>query len=845
MKITKLELVALLSATITTLDLTASELRQVLSLDGTWQVAEGRHASPPTTFDHTVPVPGLLDMANPPFEAPGSTVTAEDRAKPWLRPEDLRREAFWYRRMFKLSGPVPAVALLKIHKARYGAKVFINGQAVGEHAPNFTPGWFNVRSVLNGKGVENEVLIRVGASLAQVPLNLTDGWDNEKSRYIPGIYDSVELVLSGTPHVVNVQTVPDVNSQSVRVVAELANAGTTATVAEVMAVVREAKSRRQVGAALVHSPSLPPGKNGTVEMTIPLKKARLWTPEDPFLYELELNTEADVSRTKFGLRTFTTDPESGRALLNGKVHYLRGSNVCIYRFFEDAARGGLPWDRDWVRKLHRRFKEMHWNSLRYCIGFPPEFWYDIADEEGILIQDEFPIWYSRAKDGWPEAITPADLSKEYTEWMRERWNHPCVVIWDAQNETWNDRVVAAAIKQVRGLDLSHRPWDNGWGTQQEPGDIAECHPYRSGRAGFSLADFARENGIPNNGPGRGSGKPPYLINEYAWLWINRDGSLPTLTTNVYARLVGENATTEARWRYYARTLAAKTEFWRVRRQCAGVLHFCGLGYSRPDGQTSDNFTDVEKLVYEPHFYDYVRDSFAPVGVAIDYWAIQAEPGSTARVPVRVINDLESKWSGSVTLRLLSGDRVIATQKRSLKVPSQGLGLAEFDVTFPAEPSDCELAAEIRGRDGKPVRSLRDVRVEKTPENLALGRPVTASTQLRNAQGFFPAALAVDGKPDTRWSSAFADNQWLAVDLGKETTISKIVLSWERAFGQSYAIEVSTDGAAWREVWKTNAGKGGKEVITFAPVTARHVRLRADKRGTIHGFSLWELQVFGR
>ena len=36
---------------------------------------------------------------------------------------------------------------------------------------------------------------------------------------------------------------------------------------------------------------------------------------------------------------------------------------------------------------------MNWNSLRYCIGFPPDFWYDIADEVGFLIQDEFPIWY--------------------------------------------------------------------------------------------------------------------------------------------------------------------------------------------------------------------------------------------------------------------------------------------------------------------------------------------------------------------------------------------------------------------------------------------------------------------
>ena len=61
--------------------------------------------------------------------------------------------------------------------------------------------------------------------------------------------------------------------------------------------------------------------------------------------------------------------------------------------FPTPNRAALPWNEDWVRLLHRRFKDMQWNSLRYCIGLAPEAWYRIADEEGILIQDEFPIWY--------------------------------------------------------------------------------------------------------------------------------------------------------------------------------------------------------------------------------------------------------------------------------------------------------------------------------------------------------------------------------------------------------------------------------------------------------------------
>lgn len=817
--------------------------RTVICLNGTWQIAEGSLSQPPAEYAHTGPVPGLADLASPPFTAPGTTVSLEDRGKPWLRPADPRREAFWYRRTFQLEQPLPPVALLKVHKARYGTAVFVNGQPVGEHGPCFTPGWFDVRRHLRAGGAENELLIRVGASLAQVPPHLTDGWDNEKSRYIPGIYDTVELILCGTPHVVNVQTVPDVERRAVRAVIELADAGGASGTVRVRGVVREAKSGRAAGEAAADAPRPAAGKTGTVELTISIPAAHPWTPEDPFLYELEVDTGGDVARTRFGLRTFTTDPGTGRALLNGRPYYLRGSNVCIYRFFEDAARGTLPWDREWVRKLHRRFKEMHWNSLRYCIGFPPELWYEIADEEGILIQDEFPIWYSRAKGGWPEAITPAHLAVEYTEWLRERWNHPCVVIWDAQNETANDRVIAATIQQVREQDLSGRPWDNGWGTPQRPGDISEAHPYRSSRPGFHLGIFAREDGIPDNGPRQGAG-PPYLINEYGWLWINRDGSLPTLTVAVYERLLGEQASVEDRFRYYARTLAAKTEFWRVRRRCAGVLHFCGLGYSRPDGQTSDNFADVKSLEYEPHFYRYVRDAFAPVGVVIDFWDERVGLGAAATIPVRVVNDLDSPWTGEVVLRVMREGQVLAEQKKPVSAGAWEVAGAEFAMTFPAEEAMVQLIAEIPGPDGRPVQSLRDVRCREIPKNHAVGAQVKASSEVRNAQGFFPAIQAVDGREDTRWSSEFADEQWLEVDLGQVTAVAGVRLLWERACGRAYAIEVSSDGAAWKEVWRTEKGKGGIDEVRFAPVETRYVRFRGDRRATEHGFSLWELEVYG-
>src|SRR5687767_1460433 len=65
-------------------------------------------------------------------------------------------------------------------------------------------------------------------------------------------------------------------------------------------------------------------------------------------------------------------------------------------------------------------------------------------------------------------------------------------------------------------------------------------------------------------------------------------------------------------------------------------------------------------------------------------------------------------------------------------------------------------------------------------NLALGRPALASSV--EAPGTV-ASLAVDGNLGSRWSSAFADPQWLRIDLGSAQAIGQVVLRWEAAYGR--------------------------------------------------------------
>ena len=784
----------------------------------------------PAQFEHHVSVPGLVDEAQPGFAEVGL--------------KSPRREAFWYRRTFRVKGEVPVVATLKLHKVAYGSRVFLNGILQGEHLPSFTPGYFDAQPALRGNGTENELVVRVGATREALPPTVASGWDYEKVRYIPGIFDSVELILSGTPNMVRVQVAPEIASQTIRVQAVVRNAGPKVNT-QVRFKVREARSGKPTGEVGSEQVTLDSNAEQTVEVRVPIRSCRLWSPEDPFLYELEASTDKDTLRTRFGMREFHLDHATGRAMLNGRPYFLRGSNVTLYRFFEDPQCADHPWREDWVRRLHREFKGMHWNALRYCIGFPPEMWYRIADEEGILIQDEFPIWGGGPKV-WPPELTSQQLIQEYTEWMQERWNHPCVVIWDAQNETRTEET-GKALQAVRSLDLSNRPWDNGYGLAGSPDDCFESHPYLFNNANFKLSGLARVSGVPKGNARANTDNNPIIINEYDWLWLNRDGSPTTLSRKVFENLLGPQATAVQRRQLSARYHAALTEFWRAHRACAGVLHFCGLGYSRTNGQTCDNFIDLEKLRFEPEFQRCMADAFAPVGLMIDEWRSQLPAGKELDVPVVVINDLYQDWRGKVRFRILRGRKVLSQRTESCEVVALGQTRLNFPCAVPNQPGDYQLEAALLRSGGKTVRSLRDFKVGVAGDNqedgIARGKPVRASSTYVEPGTDYRPENAVDGLSDTRWSSEFSDPQWLAIDLGAPTRISRVVLDWETACGQSYVIQGSLDGSTWADVYATNEGKGGTEDIKFAPTSARWVRIYGTKRATLFGYSLWELRVF--
>ncbi|WP_369776919.1 family 20 glycosylhydrolase [Streptomyces sp. R33] len=127
-----------------------------------------------------------------------------------------------------------------------------------------------------------------------------------------------------------------------------------------------------------------------------------------------------------------------------------------------------------------------------------------------------------------------------------------------------------------------------------------------------------------------------------------------------------------------------------------------------------------------------------------------------------------------------------------------------------------------------------------PGNLARNRPTTASsTETVN----FPASLATDGDPGTRWSSAYADPQWLQVDLGSSQAVSRVVLRWEAAYGKAFQIQLSDDATTWRTVYSTTTGTGGVQELNGLSGSGRYIRVYGTKRGTTYGYSLYEFEVY--
>ena len=662
------------------------EGRSIISLNGEWEFDQTRTAFPPARFTRKIPVPGLIHLAVPRiaeydkfFQRPEKNAEMEEQHN-FLEDMDYTPMYNWYKRKILIDKRLNDKQLfLTIKKSQYVTVVYVNGMLMGRSIECYTPIDVNITSAVKF-GEENEILIQVG-DRSWLPSEAAGSTDKEKIHYLPGIWDDVFISVTGKLRVDKALFLPSLAKKSVTAKIlvrsvyppQMTYGAAMDDPCRMEFSVKEKKS----GKTVVHQTLEGRAKRDNrtyFELELPVESPVAWSPESPFLYEGEIRIYnrdrlTDNYTVNFGMRDFVA---KGRFfLLNGDRYYLRGTNITLQRFFEDPDCGNLAWDREWVKKMLIDIpKSIDWNAMRICVGIVPDFWYDLCDEYGIVLQNEWLYWQNH---GWDEQVR-----QEYTNWVWSDGNHPSIVIWDAINENWDAFIGNILIPELKLLDPT-RIWDAGYMTSDEMGgndEMDEPHPYRMlntmpahevkdyfERRLYDLGDLDNWNGsmhVLQAGV-------PQLVNEYGWIWLWRDGRPSKLTVNNYNYFTGEDATPEMRREMQAYWLQLETEWLRAERSVAGVLAFTHL--TNNYGFTGDWFmNNIKDLEISPTL-KWFKHCFAPQAVFINLvdqrymkHPLPHKPGSNLIFNLIGINDFQKQTSGKTVLKLINSKGYIVLQQ---------------------------------------------------------------------------------------------------------------------------------------------------------------------------------------
>ncbi len=713
----------------------ANNGRTTISLNGEWDFDQTEQAFPPRKFTRKIPVPGLVHLAKPKiaqyekfFKKPDVVELTEQSN---FLERDYKPMYNWYKRKIFIDEKLKGEQLfLTIKKSQYVTRVFVNGHQMGASIECYTPIDVNITSAIK-YGAENEILIQVG-DRAWLPSEAAGSTDKEKVHYLPGIWDDVFITVTGKIRVDKALFLPSLAKKQVTVKTlirslyppQMLYGDNMKDICKFEFRIKEKTTGRIVSEKTIKGE--PKRDNRTYfETTIPIDNPKAWTPDSPFLYEGEVsvyNQDKLVDRysVNFGMRDFS---RRGKFFtLNGEKFYLRGSNITLQRFFEDPDCQALAWDREWVKKLMIDLpKSINWNAMRICVGVVPDFWYDLCDEYGIVLQNEWFYWQNY---GWDEQIR-----KEYTNWVWSDGNHPSIVIWDAINENWDNYIGNTLIPELKKLDPT-RIWDAGYMTSTQMGtndEMDEPHPYRAITLMHSskLNDYFKKHpynlgALHDNWTGFSyilDAGVPQLVNEYGWIWLWRDGRPSKLTLNNFNYYLGENATPEQCRELQAYWLELETEWLRSERSISGILAFCHL--TNNYGFTGDWFiNDIKDLEPSPAFH-WFKHCFAPTAVFIDLTDYRytkhlqpLTPGSDLAFNLVGVNDLNKVSSGKVILKLLDEKgNAISMQEEPIVIESFGKRLQPCLLKLPSKAGCYLLIAEYYEQEGaKPILSRRYLKV---------------------------------------------------------------------------------------------------------------------------------------
>jgi len=418
-----------------------------LNLNGLWNYALTPIPAPgPTNFDGQILVPFPLESA----------------LSGVMRRLD-ENSTLWYQRRFQ----VPAAWAGKRVRLHFGAvdwqaRVFINGHEIGQHRGGYDAFSFDITDSLKWSG-EEEIRVAVSDPTEGDQPRGKQSRQPEGIFYTPtsGIWQTVWLEPVPENCIDDLRLTPDVDAHLLRVRVATGSLAESAQV-EVQALAAGQEVGRVTGPA-------------NKELSLPLASLHLWSPADPFLYDLRITlknggpvTEAVTSY--FGMRKIALrKDESGvmRLMVNDQFQFEMGTldqgfwPDGIYTAPTDAA---LRFDIEFLKRAG-------FNLARKHVKVEPDRWYYWCDKLGLLVWQDMPS----GNNTTPDSRTQFEI--ELQKMVEGRFNHPSIIVWVLFNEGWGQYDTERLVPWLKSLDPSRLVNNaSGW-TDKRVGDLIDVHSY--------------------------------------------------------------------------------------------------------------------------------------------------------------------------------------------------------------------------------------------------------------------------------------------------------------------------------------------------------------------------------
>ena len=408
----------------------------------------------------------------------------------------------WYQRRFQ----VPREWAGKRVRLHFGAvdwhaRVFINGHEIGQHRGGYDAFSFDITDRLKWSG-EEEIRVAVfdpteGGQPCGKQLRKPEG-----IFYTPtsGIWQTVWLEPVPNNSIDELRLTPDVEAHLLRVRVATASLTESAQV-EIQALAAGQEVGRVAGPA-------------NKELSLPIVAMHLWSPEDPFLYDLRITLKnagqvVDSVASYFGMRKIALrKDEAGVTRLMLNDHFTFQVGTLDQGFWPDGIYTA-PTD-DALRFDIEFLKRSGFNLARKHVKVEPDRWYYWCDKLGLLVWQDMPSGNNTTLDNRTQ------FEVELQSMVAGRFNHPSIIVWVLFNEGWGQYDTERLVPWLKSMDPS-RLVDNasGW-TDKRVGDLIDVHSYPGPESPQPEMDRAA---VVGEFGGLGLGLPGHTWSKQRWGYL--------------------------------------------------------------------------------------------------------------------------------------------------------------------------------------------------------------------------------------------------------------------------------------------------------------------------------------